>query len=1207
MSNRSKGKAARSRAHRKGELLALTSLALAVGCGLPGHAKAASYTVTSQAQLIAAINAANADPDANATITLGSNITLAAVTLPSPTKPMTIDTQGFTLTTPGSGGSNTFAGTGATLTISGTLVGGNGANVAGPTSPGGVGLGVNGAAASVINNGHITGGHGGTSGGIGGVGAALGVGTFINNGTITGGSGIGGNASSIGATVSRGGTMINYGAIQGGSGQTAAGGFGIELVAGGGTLTNYGTVKGGESLSGTATGGYAVYVSGAGSSIIQNAGTIEGGSGTLAIFGNNQSFTLINSGTIRAGAGQANALQSTGSIARTLTLELQAGSVIVGNVVAIAGGSANTFRLGGSTDATFDVSAIGATGQYQNFNLFQKTGASTWTLTGTGTTATPWNIQQGTLQLGNGSTTGSFIGDVTDNGTLAFNRSDTLTFGNVISGSGTVSQVGSGITTLTGANTYTGGTAIAAGTLRVGSDANMGDASGGLSFTGGTLNTTANMASARAVALNGTGGFLTDAGTTLSLSGVVSGNGSLLKTGDGTLVLTGTNTYAGGTQLNGGELRIASDANLGAAAGGIGMSGSTLHTTADVTSARAVLLSGAGSFLTDAGTTTTLNGPITGAGGLTKAGDGTLVLAAGNTYGGGTTISGGKLQLGNGGASGSLAGDVADNGTLVFNRSDNVTFAGAIAGTGAVVQAGTGSTVFSGTHTYSGATTIDAGRLAINGSIASPVTVNAAGTLGGTGTIFGNVTNAGTVGPGNSIGTLTIAGNYAGQGGLLQIESTLGGDGSPSDRLVVTGDTSGTTHVKVVNVGGQGAQTVEGIKLVDVQGASNGSFDLAGDYVFQGQQAVVAGAYAYRLYKGGASTPSDGDWYLRSAVIQPADNNPPPTNPPPPPLYAPSVPVYEAYAGVLRRLNDPGTLQQRIGSPDMASSPAGAENARTSAAWVRAYGDHADLAPQTSTTGTHYDASTQRLQAGFDGLVRESEAGALVAGATLQYGKVTSDVSSVYGLGRIKSTGYGIGGTLTWYGRNGLYVDAQAQWNRYDSDLSSRTLGKVLADGNKGSGYNAGVEIGQKFALGERWSLIPQGQLTYATVDFDRFTDPYGASVRRKDGDSLVARGGMAVDHEHSWRSEAGGASQAHVYGIANLYYDVLHKTKVGVADLSADSRDVPLWGGLGVGGSLAWKDGRYQVYGEALGQTSLKHYGDSNAYSLRLGFRMSW
>lgn len=1220
MSMRKKAKADRARMIRKGELLALSTLALAMACAFPGLAHAASYSVTSEAELIAAINAANASPDANSTITFLNSITLSASgTLPAPVKPLTVDTQGFSLTGAVANGSIRFPSGSATITIAGNFIGGQGGAVTSTT--GGAGLSFNTVIpSSAVNNGHITGGAGGSSGGAGGAGMQLVDTTFVNNGTLTGGlgtaGGVGVNIGGVGANISNGTALTNYGTLQGGASLTNSGGSGLQIGSASGNISsvvNYGVIRGGDSL-GTATGGAGINAVGNGGTIT-NAGRISGGGLAPGIF-SNAAITVINSGTIDPGASRADAIVMGGARA-VLTLELQAGSTINGNVIASAGATTDTLRLGGSADASFDVSEVGAPAKYQNFDIFQKNGSSTWSLIGTGTTATPWNIQQGTLQVGDGGTSGSFIGNVTNDGTLAFNRSDAFSFGNLISGSGSVSQVGTGTTTLTGINTYTGGTTIAAGTLRVSSDANLGDAAGGLSFTGGTLNTSADMTSARAVALNGAGNVLTDAGTTLSLGGVISGTGSLSKSGDGALVLSGANSYAGGTALNGGELRIASDANLGAAAGGLTIAGGTLRTTADVSTARTLQLNGAGNFLTDAGTTLTLNRGIGGLGSLTKSGDGTLVLAGANGYTGGTTISGGTLQLGNGSSSGSLTGNVLNNGTLAFNRPDDITFLGAISGTGAVVQAGTGTTSLSGTQTYTGATTINAGRLEVNGSITSPVTVNAAGMLGGVGTVFGNVSNAGVVSPGIAMGTLTIAGNYTGQGGLLQIETMLLGDNSSSDRLVVTGDTSGTTHVKVLNVGGPGAQTVEGIKLVDVRGASNGSFDLIGDYVFQGQQAVVAGAYAYRLYKGGVSTPNDGGWYLRSASTQPTNpppTNPPPTDPPPsvtPPLYAPSVPVYEAYAGVLRRLNDAGTLQQRIGGQDPASDTTsrntGSDNARSSAAWVRVYGDHAELEPQTSTTGTHYDASTRRLQAGIDGSVHESEAGVLIAGATLQYGKVDSNVSSFYGLGRIKSTAYGIGGTLTWYGRNGLYVDAQAQWNRYDTDLTSRTLGRELVNGNKGSGYNAGIEFGQKFALSERWSLIPQGQLTYASVDFDRFTDPYGASVRSRNGDSLVARAGMAVDHERSWRSDTGGASRAHVYGIANLYYDVLHKTKASVADLNVDSRDVPLWGGLGVGGSLAWKDGRYQVYGEALAQTSLQHEGDSSAYSVRLGFRMNW
>ena len=111
---------------------------------------------------------------------------------------------------------------------------------------------------------------------------------------------------------------------------------------------------------------------------------------------------------------------------------------------------------------------------------------------------------------------------------------------------------------------------------------------------------------------------------------------------------------------------------------------------------------------------------------------------------------------------------------------------------------------------FAGATTIDGGTLAVNGSLCGDVNVRSGGRLQGTGTVCDtNNFAGGTVAPGNSIGTLTVAGDYAGSGGTLEIETVLGGDASPTDRLVVTGNTSGTTRVKVINLGGGGAQTAK--------------------------------------------------------------------------------------------------------------------------------------------------------------------------------------------------------------------------------------------------------------------------------------------------------------------------------------------------------------------------------------------------------------
>ena len=140
-------------------------------------------------------------------------------------------------------------------------------------------------------------------------------------------------------------------------------------------------------------------------------------------------------------------------------------------------------------------------------------------------------------------------------------------------------------------------------------------------------------------------------------------------------------------------------------------------------------LSGTGTINTDNGVVATINAAIVNGSSqsLTKVGGGTLILTAANTYSGGTTISGGTLQLGNGGTTGSIVGNVTDNGVLAINRSNAFTFAGVISGSGAFNQIGSGTTTLSGDNTYTGATTISAGGLTIaaGGSITSNVTNNA--------------------------------------------------------------------------------------------------------------------------------------------------------------------------------------------------------------------------------------------------------------------------------------------------------------------------------------------------------------------------------------------------------------------------------------------------------------------------------------------------
>ncbi|WP_342362128.1 autotransporter domain-containing protein [Terrarubrum flagellatum] len=786
--------------------------ALAIACLPSPQALAATYFVSDATELNNAIAAANASPDASSTIIATQSFTIAG-SLPNPSKSLTIDTQGFVLSGI-TAGSITFNGNfpSGSLTFAGTLTGGASAGSAG------VGLVVNsgiatvgGTTAQVINNGSITGGAGNS----GGLGVSLtNVVTFINNGAVAGGLGQGGGLGNNGSGVNilnTGATLINNasGVIQGGNSQVAghvgAGAFLVGSSAKPATLINFGTIRGGSDLSGVGVGAAAVAGRGT-NTTITNSGTLEGGNGAAAIAIDSSSWnvSVINSGTIRAGSGSANAIAINTGASTQLRLELQAGSQIFGNVVASPTGLNDVLKLGGTADASFDASTIGATAQYQNFDAFQKIGASAWTLTGASTAVTPWQL------LG--------------------------------------------------------------GVLSIASDASLGATSGAITFDGGTLRTTASFTSARNATINTGGGvFQTDAD--LTWSGAISGAGALTKTGAGTLVLTGTNTYAGGTTISAGALQL----------GNGGASGSI---TGDVINNGALAFNRSDAY--------TFSGLISGSGTVSQIGSSTTILTANNSYTGGTTISAGTLQLGNGGASGSIAGDVINNGALAFNRLDDITFAGAISGTGGVQKLGAGSLTLTGANSYSGgttisagtligsatsfgvgqianngaliidqptnasfanqingagpftkrgagglnltgasgltgATTVEAGRLSVNGSLSgSAVTVLAGATLGGSGVVGATTVLSGaTIAPGNSIGTLTINGAYVqNTGSIYQVE--VAPATSSSDLIRVNGSATLASGAGLSVVNYTGASYVAGQRFT-ILTASGG---VTGVYAF---------------------------------------------------------------------------------------------------------------------------------------------------------------------------------------------------------------------------------------------------------------------------------------------------------------------------------------------------------------------------------------
>ncbi|WP_139976536.1 autotransporter outer membrane beta-barrel domain-containing protein [Ochrobactrum sp. CGA5] len=418
----------------------------------------------------------------------------------------------------------------------------------------------------------------------------------------------------------------------------------------------------------------------------------------------------------------------------------------------------------------------------------------------------------------------------------------------------------------------------------------------------------------------------------------------LNKTGYGTLILTAENSYAGSTEVSQGALQL----------GNGGTTGSILSTSdieldrSNGDSGRLIVdrsdniqlennISGEGQVVQKGAEATTFTGNNTFSGGLTVLGGEAHAGRAGNSFGSGQlkVATGAKVYLDNfdttvGGLGASNSKNITSDGDidlgsaiLTLNQTASGTFAGSISGTGGLAMSadskGSSLTLY-GANDYSGATNILAGTLiqGAKGGFSSASTFNVSNDaglqLGGFDTNMASSTNHGTVRFGGQGGTtLTIAGNYVSSGGTIVMTSNLDGDDSKTDMLKVTGDTEGDTTLQIVNRGGFGGPTVNGIKVVDVGGQSNGDFKLKGDYVTKdGQQAIMtSSAFAYTLQKNSVADPNGGNWYLVSQNTQPkSDTSDPGSNPG---RFSAAAPIYQAYANSMQVLNRLPTLQQRVG------------------------------------------------------------------------------------------------------------------------------------------------------------------------------------------------------------------------------------------------------------------------------------------------------
>lgn len=547
------------------------------------------------------------------------------------------------------------------------------------------------------------------------------------------------------------------------------------------------------------------------------------------------------------------------------------------------------------------------------------------------------------------------------------------------------------------------------------------------------------------------------------------------------------------------------------------------------------------------------------------------------------------------------------NGQIVFNHlSDDYVFSPQITSPGLGLGPGhvrqlAGTTILMGANDYFGRTTVEGGTLAAGAddrfSANSDYTVMAGGTLDTRGfrqTLL-SLENAGTVKIASTglNNVLTVSGNYTGQGGDIVLNTVLGGDDSASDKLRIEGDTAGTTNVVINNIGGVGALTGTGIKIIDVLGASNGKFQLKGQYKIDNLSALVIGPYAYTLQQNGVGIPADGGWYLRSR-------------------FQAGIPTYESYPHTLLAQASVSSLQQRIGNRSWAGPNTTGTGYRYAndkvgtGMWTTVEGTRNSIDLTRSQTQANYDSDIYRIQGGIDGLLYEDESsGQLIAGVFGQYVNGRTAVSSASGNGRISTSGYGIGASLTWYGRNGFYADGQVFANFYDSDISSPTAGMSLTRGNNAQTYTASFEVGQRLNLTPGWTLTPQAQLSYTIVKFDEFSDGFGTRVSLDHAGSLRARVGLSLDNEKTGRDGSGKEQRQHTYVAINLYNEFKGDSRINVSGLSLDSRQERLWGGLGLGASHSWADGKYMVYGQGKLNTSLNHFGDNYSVGASVGLRI--
>lgn len=491
-------------------------------------------------------------------------------------------------------------------------------------------------------------------------------------------------------------------------------------------------------------------------------------------------------------------------------------------------------------------------------------------------------------------------------------------------------------------------------------------------------------------------------------------------------------------------------------------------------------------------------------------------------------INGGNLTLTEGGVS---AGTLTGSGSLNLS-SGEFSITGASSALTATTMVGEKATVKVHDNDSLGTGTVNTAGTLILGNADAPVMlassqVNIAkdGILTGFGGVSGNVTNSGTLdlradAPGN---VLTVGGNYTGNNGTLLMNTVLGDDSSATDKLVIKGDASGQTRVAVTNAGGTGAQTLNGIELIHVDGNADSA-----EFVQAGR--IAAGAYDYTLGRGQGS--NSGNWYLTSGknTPDPLPNPDPEPTPTPDPDSKPEPapggydndlrPEAGSYTANMAAANTMFVtrLHDRLGPVQYTDVMTG--ETKNTSMWMRHEGGHNrwhDGTGQLKTQGNRYV-----VQLGGDiAQWGRGETDRWHLGVMAGYGNDHNNTDSVRTGYRSKGSvnGYSTGLYATWFANdethNGAYLDTWAQYGWFDNHVKGDGL---PGESWKSKGLTASLETGYTWKAGEfsgshgslnEWYVQPQAQVVWMGVKADEHRESNGTRVESTGDGNVRTRLGV--------------------------------------------------------------------------------------------------